>query len=59
MNQLARLAAAVRRIAGMPDYAAYLAHLRQHHPECAVPNEREYYELYLQRRYEGTGSRCC
>lgn len=58
-SRVARVVAAVRRVAGMPDYAAYVAHLRDHHPECAVPNEREFYQLYLEGRYQGTGSRCC
>jgi uncharacterized short protein YbdD (DUF466 family) len=59
MTRLQRLVATVRRIAGMPDYAAYVAHLREHHPECPVPNEREFFVMYLERRYQGTGSRCC
>jgi uncharacterized short protein YbdD (DUF466 family) len=29
----------------MPNYEAYLEHLRSCHPECPVPSEREYYEL--------------
>ena len=55
----AALMAAFKRIVGMPNYDAYVAHLREHHPECAIPNEREYYELYLQGKYNGVGNRCC
>jgi uncharacterized short protein YbdD (DUF466 family) len=58
-SRLARVVAAVRRVAGMPDYAAYVAHLRECHPERAVPDEREYYEMYLERKYQSGGSRCC
>ena len=43
----------------MPDYACYVEHLRQCHPETAVPNEREYYSEYLRSRYEGGPTRCC
>jgi uncharacterized short protein YbdD (DUF466 family) len=50
---------ALRRIAGMPDYCAYVAHLRDQHPGCQVPTEREYYETYLQGRYNGGFHRCC
>ena len=50
---------AVRRIAGMPDYAAYVEHVRRCHPERAVPGEREFYEEFLRTRYEGGPTRCC
>jgi uncharacterized short protein YbdD (DUF466 family) len=38
------LLSAVRRIAGMPDYAAHLEHLRRCHPDRTLPSEREFYE---------------
>ncbi len=43
----------------MPNYEAYVEHLGACHPECPVPSEREYYELYLKVRYERGGMRCC
>ena len=49
----------VRRIAGMPDYDAYITHLRDKHPECRAPSEREYYAMYLKGRYENGVNRCC
>jgi len=49
----------VRRIAGMPDYAAYVEHMRRCHPERAVPDERAFYEEFLRARYEGGPTRCC
>lgn len=58
-NRLGRVAAIFKRIVGMPNYDAYVAHLRERHPECPVPNEREYYDLYLQGKYNGVGNRCC
>ena len=56
---LKRVATTFKRVVGMPNYDAYIAHLRAKHPECAIPNEREYYELYLQGKYNGVGNRCC
>ena len=56
---LRRAAALVRRISGMPDYAAYCAHLRAAHPERPLPSEQAFYAEYLRRRYEGGPTRCC
>jgi uncharacterized short protein YbdD (DUF466 family) len=53
------LIAAFRRICGMPDYGAYVAHLRAHHPEREVPSEREFYQEYVQARYGDGPTRCC
>jgi uncharacterized short protein YbdD (DUF466 family) len=50
---------AIRRIAGMPDYAAYVEHVRRCHPERAVPDERAFYEEFLRARYENGPTRCC
>jgi uncharacterized short protein YbdD (DUF466 family) len=49
----------VRRIAGMPDYEAYVEHVRRCHPGRAVPGEREFYDEFLRARYEGGPTRCC
>jgi len=57
--RLQRAARIVRKIAGMPDYAAYVAHLRCAHPERPVPTERQYYEEYLRTRYGAAPTRCC
>jgi uncharacterized short protein YbdD (DUF466 family) len=71
---LARAAAVVRRIIGVPDYAAYVAHVRAigvpdyaayvaHvracHPGREPLPEREFLEERLTARYEKPGSRCC
>ena len=47
-------ASVVRRIAGMPDYAAHLEHLRRCHPNRPIPTEREFYEEFV-RAATGTG----
>jgi uncharacterized short protein YbdD (DUF466 family) len=54
-----RIATLVKRIAGMPDYERYVAHMRTHHAECPVPSEREFYAMFLKGRYEGGANRCC
>jgi uncharacterized short protein YbdD (DUF466 family) len=43
----------------MPDYRCYVAHLRERHPERAVPTEREFYEEFLRARYADGPNRCC
>ena len=56
---LALTLTALRRMLGMPDYAAYLAHLRTKHPDCPEPTEREFYDQYVRSRYGDGTSRCC
>jgi uncharacterized short protein YbdD (DUF466 family) len=55
----ARAAAVVRRIIGVPDYAAYVAHVRACHPDREPLGEREFIAERLASRYEKPGSRCC
>ena len=50
---------AMRRVAGMPDYAAHLEHLRRRHPGRPLPTEREYFEQYVAARYGDGPTRCC
>lgn len=56
---LRAMSSTVRRIAGMPDYDAYRAHMAERHPGCAVQTEREYFEDFLEARYGSGVSRCC
>jgi uncharacterized short protein YbdD (DUF466 family) len=48
-----------RQVIGVPDYEAYLAHLRAHHPQRALPSYREFFEERQRARYRGGGGRCC
>jgi uncharacterized short protein YbdD (DUF466 family) len=57
--RLERVLQVVRRVAGMPDYAAHVAHLRRCHPERDVPSAREFYEDYVRARYSDGPTRCC
>ena len=54
-----RLACAVRSIAGMPDYQAYLAHQRRCHPDVMPLDERAYFKAWLSTRYADGPNRCC
>lgn len=54
-----KLLGALRSVAGMPDYAAHLEHLRRFHPEKPIPSEREFYEEFVRNRYEDGPTRCC
>ena len=56
---LRRIVSTVRAVAGMPDYEAYVAHLRRCHPERAVPSERAFYDDYVTTRYGDGPTRCC
>jgi uncharacterized short protein YbdD (DUF466 family) len=49
----------VRRVAGMPDYAAHVEHLRRYHPDLPVPAAREFYEEFIRMRYADGHTRCC
>jgi uncharacterized short protein YbdD (DUF466 family) len=49
----------LRRIAGMPDYAAYVEHLRCEHPGNSIPTERQFYEDFIRARYGDGPTRCC
>lgn len=58
-DRLAAVLRVIRRVAGMPDYQAYLEHLRCRHPGRPVPTEREFYDSYLKTRYGDGPTRCC
>jgi len=55
----ARWSAVLRRICGMPDYDAFVAHLREHHPGTPAPSVREYYAQFVAARYGDSPTRCC
>ena len=48
-----------RQLIGVGDYETYLAHLRAHHPEKALPTYEEFFAERQAARYKGTGGRCC
>jgi uncharacterized short protein YbdD (DUF466 family) len=54
-----RASSALRRILGMPDYAAYVEHLRAYHPERPIPSEREFFKDFVEGKYREGKGRCC
>ena len=57
--RVAEIAVGVRRIIGVPDYEAYLAHVCAHHPGDEPITRDAFARDALARRYERPGSRCC
>jgi uncharacterized short protein YbdD (DUF466 family) len=68
--ELARELANVRRfvsqtanlMCGVPDYATYVAHRRQCHPDEPIMSEDEFFRERQRARYadgSGRGMRCC
>jgi uncharacterized short protein YbdD (DUF466 family) len=53
------LASALRSVAGMPDYAAYVEHARRCHPDRPILSERDFFTEYLSARYADGPTRCC
>ena len=61
-----RLRAAMRRLrrlahlaVGIPDYEAYVAHRRAHHPGERVMSYEEFFRERQAARYRRGSSRCC
>ena len=48
-----------RAALGLPSYEAYVAHLRTHHPERAVPSRAAFFRERQAARYRRGSSRCC
>lgn len=63
MGAVARLWAALRRGArlmiGVPDYDAYVAHWRRHHPDRPVPGYGDFFRMSEARRYGRSGKAPC
>lgn len=57
--RLERVLRVVRRISGMPDYAAHVEHVRRCHPDRPVPSPRQFYDEYVRARYGDGPTRCC
>ena len=54
-----RLTQTARLCCGIPDYEAYVQHLRQHHPERGVPSYDAFFRERQVARYKGASGRCC
>ena len=58
-ERLRRVAAALHRILGAPDYDAYLAHHARHHAGTPPLSRDEFVRRRQEERYSRPGSRCC
>ena len=47
------------QIFGIPDYDRYLEHRAAHHPDLPVLSRREFFAQAIDRKYCGSGPRCC
>ena len=48
------------RVIGAPDYKAYLIHHAARHAGTAPMAEREYVNMFIERRFDGrSAGRCC
>ena len=48
------------RVIGAPDYKAYLTHQAARHPGTPAMSEREYVNMFIERRFDGRrAGRCC
>jgi uncharacterized short protein YbdD (DUF466 family) len=54
-----RTAETARLMIGVPDYDAYVAHLRQVHPDTTPMTREEFFRAAQQSRYGGRVGRCC
>ncbi len=51
--------AAYHQVFGIPDYEAYLEHMKRDHPGCSPMSRREFFASWLDRKYTRSGPRCC
>ena len=59
MARVQRACAVVRRVIGVPDYSAYVAHMRTAHPSEPILSQREFVAERMAARYQQAGNRCC
>jgi len=48
-----------RLMVGLPDYQAYVDHVRAHHPERTPMTRAQFFRDRQQARYGSGGGRCC
>ena len=57
---LHRLRQMARMMVGVPDYDAYLRHMRAHHPDRAPMDRTAFFRERQEARYGGkNGGKCC
>ena len=56
---LARVAAVLRGMLGVPDYEGYLAHMRRYHAGAPLLSPAELLARRQRDRFERPGGKCC
>ena len=56
---LARVAAVLRGVLGLPDYERYAAHMRRYHAGAPLLSPAELLARRQRDRFERPGGRCC
>lgn len=51
-----RLQQSFRLMVGVPDYAGYVAHMQQHHPDLTPMDEKTFYRHCVDTRYASAGN---
>ncbi|GGB69009.1 YbdD/YjiX family protein [Fictibacillus barbaricus] len=46
-------------ISNLPDYQAYVRHLKEKHPDLTPPTEKEFFADLLENKYGANAKRCC
>lgn len=59
MSVVARVLAVIRRIVGVPDYDAYVRHVRAHHPDATPLDANAFLKKCWEDKYTKPGNRCC
>jgi uncharacterized short protein YbdD (DUF466 family) len=55
----ARVQQSARLMCGLPDYDAYVRHLRTLHPGRAIPSYEMFFRDRQEARYGRSAARCC
>lgn len=48
-----------RGVVGADAYERYVAHLRRHHPDCAIPTEKQFWRDKYDDMERHPKARCC
>jgi uncharacterized short protein YbdD (DUF466 family) len=58
-ESIRHLRVAYHQVFGVPDYRAYLQHMRSRHPGAPCLSEREFFARWVDHKYCRKGPRCC
>jgi uncharacterized short protein YbdD (DUF466 family) len=59
IGRVRSILAVVRRVVGVPDYDAYVAHVHAHHPDATPLGKQAFMQKCWEDRYTRPGNRCC